>query len=66
MLRQKIKERLDHLQQLMESNQHLHQPDEVMDLTYEISKFWSVLNDEDRDYIHGARYAIEEKMEWKV
>jgi len=31
-----------------------------------ITKFWSVLNDEDKDYIHGARYAIEEKMEWKL
>lgn len=66
MLRQKIKERLDLLQQMMESNQHLHQGDEVEDLTYEISKFWPVLNDEDRDYIHAVRYAIEEKMEWRV
>lgn len=65
-LKQKIKERLDLLQRMMESNQHLHQSDEVQDLTYEISKFWSVLSEEDRDYIHAVRHAVEEKMEWNV
>jgi hypothetical protein len=24
------------------------------------------LSDEDRDYIHHARFAIEENMEWKL
>lgn len=65
-LRDKIKSRMDQLQDWMESNHHLKNPEEVMDHTYSVSKFWSVLSEEDKDYIHGARYAIEEKMEWNI
>jgi len=50
----------------MEGNHHLENPDDVLDIIESVSKFWSVLSEEDRDYIHGARYAIEEKMEWKL
>lgn len=65
-IHQKIKERMDQLQEWMEGNHHLQNPDDVLDLIDSVSKFWIALQDEDRDYIHGARYAIEEKMEWKV
>jgi len=65
-LQQKIKQRMDQLQGWMESNHHLENPDDVLDLIQSVSKFWSALQEEDRDYIHGAQYAIEEKTEWKV
>ena len=65
-VKDKIKERMDQLQEWMEGNHHLENPDDVLDLIERVSKFWSVLSEEDRDYIHGARYAIEEKMEWNV
>lgn len=50
----------------MESNVHLENPIKVEEAIASVSKFWSALSEEDRDYIHGARFAIEEKMEWKV
>lgn len=62
----KVKERMDQLQDWMESNYHLNHEEEVSDHIYTITKFWSVLSDEDKDYIHGARYAIEEKCEWNI
>jgi len=65
-LQDKIKERMDILQDMMEDNVHLDSPDVVEEHIITVSKFWSVLSEEDRDYIHGARYAIEEKMEWNV
>lgn len=65
-LSEKIKTRMDQLQEMMESNQHLKDPIAVSDHIDTVSKFWSVLSDEDKDYIHGARHAIEEMMEWKV
>jgi hypothetical protein len=61
-----IKTRMDHLQELMEGQAHIDRPEYTLDVISSVSKFWSVLSEEDRDYIHGARYAIEEKMEWKV
>lgn len=57
---------MDQLQDWMESNYHIKHPEEVDDFTYTISKFWSILTEEEKDYIHGARYAIENKMEWNI
>ena len=57
---------MDQLQEWMERNYHLDHPDDVIDLIQNVSKFWSVLSEEDRDYIHGAQYAIEEKIEWNI
>lgn len=57
---------MDGIQEMMESNVHLENPIKVEEAIAGVSKFWSALSEEDRDYIHGARFAIEEKMEWKV
>jgi hypothetical protein len=57
---------MDHLQTLMEANTHLDRPEYVTDVIDSVSKFWSVLSDEDKDYIHCSRYAIEEKSKWEV
>ena len=64
-LKQKINLRLDTLQNLMESNYHLQDPTKVYELILNISKFWSILSEEDREYVQGAQYAIEDKMIWK-
>jgi len=65
-LRDKIKTRMDGIQEMMESNVHLENPIKVEEAIAGVSKFWSALSEEDRDYIHGARFAIEEEIEWKV
>ena len=62
----KIKQRMDQLQKLMESNYHIDNPEEVYELTTSVSKFWSVLSEEDRDYIQAAQHAIEEKTVWRI
>ena len=61
----KIKERMDKLQKWMESNYHIDHPNEVYELTTSVSKFWSVLSEEDQDYIQAAQHAIEKKELWK-
>jgi len=65
MVQKKINERMDILQSWMEKNYHLKRPEVVKEHIESISKFWSVLLEEDRDYIQGCQYAIEEKLEWK-
>ena len=65
-LRKKIQERLDKLQAIMESNQHLENPAEAYNLTMRVSCFWSILSEEDREYIQCAQHAIEDKLEWNV
>ena len=54
------------LQNWMESNHHLKNKEEVYELTLNISKFWSVLSEEDREYIQAARYAIDKGIEWRI
>jgi hypothetical protein len=65
-VKDKINQRMDILQGWMEQNYHLRRPEVVEEHIQTVTKFWSVLSEEDRDYIDGCRYAIEEKMEWKV
>lgn len=66
-LRDKINERMDKLQEMMERDYHFEQPEEVYEHTLTVSKFWSVLSEEDREYIQCAQDAIETKSDisWK-
>jgi len=64
-MKEKIKERMDVLQKMMENNIHLDDAQRVTRQIETVSKFWSILSEEDRDYIQGCQYAIEEKLEWK-
>jgi len=57
---------MDHLQELMEGQAHIDRPEYVNDVIESVSKFWSVLSDEDKDYIHCARDALENKTDWNV
>ena len=65
-VRDKIKSRMDHLQELMEGQEHIDRPEYVEGIIQSVIKFWSVLSDEDKDYITCSRYALEEKSQWKV
>ena len=66
MMKEKIKERMDVLQKMMENNIHIDDAQRVTRQIETVSKFWSVLSEEDRDYIQGCQYAIEEKYEWRL
>ena len=57
---------MDELQAMMEKNFHLEDPVAVEEHIESVTKFWSVLSEQDRDYIHGCRFAIESEMEWNV
>jgi hypothetical protein len=65
-IHEKINQRMNVLQHWMETNYHLTRPEVVEEHIQTITKFWSVMTEEDKDYIHGAQYAIEQKMKWDV
>lgn len=65
-LREKINKRMDTVQWCMETQLHITDPGMVSDQIELVSKFWSALSEEDRDYIDCAKYALDEKMEWKL
>ena len=62
----KVKQRMDILQGWMESNYHLQRPEVVLEHIDTITKFCGVMQEEDTDYIQGARYAIENKIAWNL
>jgi len=66
-LQSKINQRMDILQDWMEQDYHLAKPGVVYEHTLSVSKFWSVLSEEDRDYIQGVQFAIDTKstVSWK-
>jgi hypothetical protein len=66
-LKDKINQRMDILQDWMEQDYHMKKPDVVYDHTLTISKFWSILSEEDKDYIQCAQDAIETKstISWR-
>ena len=57
---------MDHLQILMEGQAHIDRPEYVDGVIESVSKFWSALDDEDKDYIHCATYALENKKQWNI
>lgn len=63
---QKIKTKLDHLQECMESNAHLDRQDYVLDVVYSAEKYFTAMDDDDREYLQIARTAVEKGWEWNV
>lgn len=64
-LKERIQHRLDQIEMLMYEDYHLKNPDEVMLQTLNVSKFWSILSEEDRDFVQGVQSSIEEGWSWK-
>jgi hypothetical protein len=65
-LRELIKIRMDELQSFMESNSHIDNRMDGLKKISIISKYWGVLDEETRDYVHAAQTAIEDQTEWNV
>lgn len=62
----KINDRMDHLQLLMEGQAHLDRPEYVLDVMDTITKFWSVMTEDDKEYVQIARSALEDRKPWTV
>ena len=65
-MRDKLNQRMDALQRLMESNIHLDEPEQVIDCLSKIKFAWSTLSESDREYIECVEYAIETQSSWDV
>ena len=63
-LREKINHRLDTFQEMLANNEHIDKPSAAADLVNRISPFWSILSEEDRDYVQCAQHAIEDGVKW--
>jgi len=61
-LKERIQHRLDRLETYMKDNNRI----QAKLLEPEISKFWSVLSEADKDFIQGVRIALEDDLDWNT
>lgn len=59
-IREKIEARLDELEMLMKNGKHA----QAEELIQSITKFTSVLTEEQRDFMGAVKFAIAEKNNW--
>lgn len=64
-IRERIQIRLDEISKLLETQSHIHAPELVTEKLESVSKFWSALSEEEREYIASVRLAIKRGLEWK-
>jgi len=63
-IRIKIDNRIDYLERCMLKEMHITSPDIVNEVIHSISKYWSILDDDDIDYIQACEYARDEELTW--
>mgnify|MGYP000008788377 FL=1 len=61
-----INDKLNQLEQSLLNQDHLKNPIEFLTQLASLSKYFHLMSDEDRDYIHCAKTALEDQIEWKV
>lgn len=61
---EKIEARMDKLETQLKAQEHISDPASVHDTIRDLTKFWSVLDDENKDYIHFAQDALREQRKW--
>ena len=67
-IQEKITPLMDELQSLMESNAHLDDLHNVVTKMAQVNVYRSYMNDEDKDYLEGIEWFLEEYPEgrtWK-
>lgn len=66
-LPEKIKSRLDGLEEGLRAGKHLAGDEgqaEMASLLSNVAKFYSALDDGERDFVNAARLAVEDKLPW--
>jgi hypothetical protein len=65
-LKEKINNFMNTLQKNMENDVHINNQYAVQEVINNVSKFWSILSEEDREYIQAAQHAIDENISWNI
>ena len=67
-VRKKINARMNALEAALKANNHLDGIDslnEITEMIENVTKYWRIFDNEERDFIHAARYAVNEKVVWR-
>ena len=61
-----VSSRLDTLEKMLCEQEHLTNPEAVTTAIANISKFYSSLSSDDREFIQAASQALKDKMKWQI
>jgi hypothetical protein len=63
-IRYKVVQRLDEIERLVKQQIHLTNPERVVDLLSEVDKFFTVLTEDEKDFIGAVSFATRTKTRW--
>lgn len=63
-IRYKIVKRLDEIERMVKQQVHLSNPEKVVDLLSEVDKFFTVLTEDEKDFIGAVSFATRTKTRW--
>lgn len=63
-IRHKVVQRLDEIEQMVKQQIHLTNPEKVVDLLSEVNKFFTVLTEDEKDFIGAVSFATRTKTRW--
>lgn len=63
-IRHKVVQRLDEIERLVKQQVHLTNPEKVVDLLSEVDKFFTVLTEDEKDFIGAVSFATRTKTRW--
>ena len=56
---------LDDVESLLTDNCHLDNPQRFIELIDKVSIYWTLLSEEERDFLHGAMFVVTEGIPWE-
>ena len=62
--RQKITEQFDEIEEMMNKQLHLTDPQSVEEKLYSVDYKWHFISEEDRDFYQGCKFALENGLKW--
>ena len=65
-IRQRIEERLNLLESMLTAQKHITNPDDVLETIASVSKFYSVLSEEQREFVQAARWVTDSRNVWRL
>lgn len=63
-IRIKVVKRLDEIERMVKQQIHLTNPEKVVDLLSEVDKFFTVLTEDEKDFIGAVSFATRTKTRW--
>lgn len=63
-IRHKVIQRLDEIERMVKQQIHLTNPEKVVDLLSEVDKFFTVLTEDEKDFIGAVSFATRTKTRW--